>query len=177
MAEIIVLGYPGGLPGESRGSVWISSPRRGQIVHQSVPLRLEAHHVHPASVLVHLDGEEIYRGASLPEDLTLNASGLAPGRRRLTATILDGDGREYRYTTEFVVEHARIAEPEAGARLRGEVILRVEVLIPEDEITEARVDWVPIGETEKVVQITTVYHGSEAPVELALDTLAIPDGA
>ena len=36
MAEIIVLGYPGGLPGESRGSVWISSPRRGQIVHRSV---------------------------------------------------------------------------------------------------------------------------------------------
>lgn len=177
MAEIMVWGYRGGLPGDESGSVWIASPRRGETVHGRTPLRVEAHHVAVAEVVVQLDGAPVYAGDRLPEALEIRPAELVPGAHRVSVTVVDIDGREYRYASEFRVEHARMLEPSDSAWLRGEALLRVEALLPEDEIADVRVDLVPVGETEAVGRLETVYRGETVPDRLTFDTLAMPDGA
>lgn len=177
MAEVMVLGYRGGLPDDRSGSVWISSPRRGDLVRGSAPLRVEAHHVDVDHVLVQLDGEIVYAGDRLPEGLEIRPAELLPGAHELTAVVTDVDGRELRYTSVFQVEHVRVLEPLEGEWLRGQALMRLEAWLPEDEIADVRVDWVPIGATAEVAEVETIYRGSSVPAEIVLDTPGIPDGA
>gem|GEM_PF-180279 len=176
MAEVMVLGSPAGLAGEERGSIWLSSPRRGARLVDVTPVILQAHYVEVEEVALLLDGVELYRGAELPE-LSLDPAALDPGTHWLTAVVLDQDGREYRYTGEFSLEHVRIAAPEDGARLAGEAVIELEAGIPQEQIARLSVRWVPIGETAKVTGIHEAHAGNGFVRSLIINTLDLPDGA
>jgi GH43 family beta-xylosidase len=176
LSEMVVLGYPGGLPNQP-GSLWISSPRRGSTLSTDTPLRIETLHISVQGAQLQLDEKTIYSGSALPENLLLHTAALAAGEHHLTAVATDRAGREYRYITSFSVEHLHINSPTAATRrLHGEVPIDIQILIKPEELTEITVGLIPITPEGAGAKIP-LYEGSMAPTQLVLDTFDVADGA
>ena len=104
LSEVIVLGYPGGLPGAATGSVWISSPKRAAVVADRTPVRVEALNVSVEHVRLELDGEVFYEGPHRPHYGTVDPWALAEGTHRITAVVKDVSG--LRVSLRFGVRRA-----------------------------------------------------------------------
>lgn len=176
LSEIMVLGYPGGLPDSSLGSVWVSSPRRGGTVSDEVPIRVETLNVQVDRVRLELDGEVLYEGEALPQYGAVKPWALDEGQHRLSAFVIDSAGREYRYTSEFSVEHLRLRSPLWGDRVQGDLTLELELLLSDDHVANFEVHLVPIGGISGAEGVS-VYSGATVPERLSVSSLDVADGA
>ena len=174
LSEVIVLGYPGGLPGAATGSVWISSPKRAAVVADRTPVRVEALNVSVEHVRLELDGEVFYEGPHRPHYGTVDPWALAEGTHRITAVVKDVSGLEFRYVSEFVVQHVALRSPEWGDPVTGELVIELEAVIPAEHVKSFDLHLVPAGGADRAVP---VYSDTEVPERIAFATWDLTDGA
>ncbi len=168
MLAVLQRGARSGDPLAPTHFVDIVAPRHLEQV--TGPLAVEAHvaRAKPLSRLeIAVDGDVVYAGPSLPKDLVLNQGELADGGHTLTVRAVAASGDyEDTVTVGFVVQNVKVLEPAPGARVNGEVPIRVETGIPRDRVEDVHIE----------IDGKTLYSGSELPNDLWIDTFGLDEG-
>ncbi len=159
----------------------IDAPPRDAVVAADAPVRFRiAPDVAVKEVRVVQNGTEIYRGAAVPDELTLALPVQdAEEEHRLTVTVLDAEGREHERSVRFRVQQLKLDIPFAvGSRVREVIDVRAAAgFAAGEQISEARLVLRPVQPGEETGGAGTVlYEGAGLPA-VSWDTRTFADGA